>query len=173
MFMNGVINPIIYFTFNRSFCEGFKVTMGKCGRCRSSAYAPAHVLRRADGPLATTNGLPRNCNAKQGDRKNGITSVNPLQSNKGTRKQHKTTRRQREANDCPYSSWVKPLELKEGNIAMLTKEHNASSQTFQEILPPFEKELDQEFVKRRMLKPLSGLALSINHVPGRLKNVSG
>jgi len=65
------------------------------------------------------------------------------------------------------------LELKEGNIAMLTKEHNASSQTFQEILPPFEKELDQEFVKRRMLKPLSGLALSINHVPGRLKNVSG
>ena len=104
MFMNGVINPIIYFTFNRSFCEGFKVTMGKCGRCRSSAYAPAHVLRRADGPLAPTNGLPRNCNAKQGDRKNGITSVNPLQSNKGTRKQHKTTRRQREANDCPYSS---------------------------------------------------------------------
>ncbi|XP_074620788.1 substance-P receptor-like isoform X3 [Acropora palmata] len=90
--------------YTGSFCEGFKVTMGKCGRCRSSAYAPAHVLRRADGPLAPTNGLPRNCNAKQGDRKNGITSVNPLQSNKGTRKQHKTTRRQREANDCPYSS---------------------------------------------------------------------
>ena len=39
MFMNGVINPIIYFTFNSSFREGLKVTMGKCGRCRSSTYA--------------------------------------------------------------------------------------------------------------------------------------
>ena len=51
MFMNGVINPIIYFTFNSSFREGFKVTMGKCGRCRSSAYveSPARVTmsRRA------------------------------------------------------------------------------------------------------------------------------
>lgn len=37
MFMNGVINPIIYFTFNSSFREGFKVTMRKCRRCRSSA----------------------------------------------------------------------------------------------------------------------------------------
>ena len=37
MFMNGVINPIIYFTFNSSFREGFKVTMRKCGRCRSYA----------------------------------------------------------------------------------------------------------------------------------------
>ena len=51
MFMNGVINPIVYFTFNSSFREGFKVTMGKCGRCRSSAYveSPARVTtsRRA------------------------------------------------------------------------------------------------------------------------------
>lgn len=38
---------------------------------------------------------------------------------------------------------------------MLTKEHNASSQTFQAILPPFEKELEQEFVKRRVLKPVT------------------
>ena len=51
MFMNGVINPIVYFTFNSSFREGFKVTMGKCRRCRSSAYveSPARVTtsRRA------------------------------------------------------------------------------------------------------------------------------
>lgn len=38
---------------------------------------------------------------------------------------------------------------------MLTKEHNASAQTFQAILPLFEKELEQEFVKRRVLKPVA------------------
>ena len=52
MFMNGLINPIIYFTFNSSFREGLKVTMGKCGRYRSSTYAESTRVttsRRAVG----------------------------------------------------------------------------------------------------------------------------
>ena len=52
MFMNGVINPIIYFTFNSSFREGLRVTMGKCGPCRSSTYAESPRVttgRRAVG----------------------------------------------------------------------------------------------------------------------------
>ena len=84
MFMNGVINPIIYFTFNSSFREGLKVTMGKCGPCRSSTYAESTRVttsRRVDRRPAPTKGLSPNCkHAKQGDRKNGVTSVNPLES---------------------------------------------------------------------------------------------
>lgn len=39
MFMNGVINPIIYFTFNRGFRDGFKKAFCRSGCIRRTAYA--------------------------------------------------------------------------------------------------------------------------------------
>ena len=38
LFMNGVLNPIIYFAFNRSFRDGVKAALAKCGCWRRVAY---------------------------------------------------------------------------------------------------------------------------------------
>ena len=38
LFMNGAVNPIIYFVFNRSFRDGVKAALAKCGGWRGAAY---------------------------------------------------------------------------------------------------------------------------------------
>ena len=45
MFMNGAINPIIYYFFNENFRDGVKAALVNCGCCRGTAYA-------VDTPLA-------------------------------------------------------------------------------------------------------------------------
>ena len=39
LFMNGAINPIIYYIFNETFREGVKVALAKFGCCRSAVYS--------------------------------------------------------------------------------------------------------------------------------------
>ena len=39
LFMNGALNPIIYFVFNESFRDGVKAALAKCGGWRGAAYA--------------------------------------------------------------------------------------------------------------------------------------
>ena len=52
LFMNGVINPLIYFIFNESFRDGVKVALAKCRCCRRALYSVGRQMdasRRSAG----------------------------------------------------------------------------------------------------------------------------
>ena len=61
MFINGVINPIIYYIFNERFRDGVKAALAKLGCCRRALY---HV----DRPMAATGRASVSANGRRSTR---------------------------------------------------------------------------------------------------------
>lgn len=57
LFMNGVINPIIYYVFNENFRDGVKVVLAKCGCCQGALYAleVPKPVKKEDGVVCGTS----------------------------------------------------------------------------------------------------------------------
>ena len=55
LFMNGALNPIIYFVFNTSFRDGAKAALAKCGCWRAAAYSVDKHMAASGRPVRSEN----------------------------------------------------------------------------------------------------------------------